>query len=185
MGASSASRRGRRVRLFGSLRYPLRLRLKVKVTMPVSVTFLGNVAVRRNGLRHLNRLTISPRVKILPNAHGNHADVKIREPHPDHAHPRPEHVPLVKPRHPLPGLVPQMFLPRRAGKTIEPPAYQMPPSVTAQGVPREKDHVDGHHQRADADTELSVPETGRGRVIGENNNIKDRDVQRVPVQVLE
>src|SRR2546430_17255354 len=76
----------------------------------------------------------------------------------------------------------------RGGATreaVEGPAYQVAGRVAGEAVERERGGVDQQHERADPDAEAAPEARRREHVAPEEDEVDERDVERVAVEVLE
>src|SRR5262245_46871504 len=123
---------------------------------------------------------------VRPHPLGAQPDIEVRKADPEQAQPGPRHVPAVQAARTVVRLVQQW----RLRDLVLKPADQVPERVAAKRIPAEQDHVDDEHKRANTDAErtfagrcVSKPET-IDRVIGENGEYEDGQIQEVPVKIL-
>jgi REP element-mobilizing transposase RayT len=103
---------------------------------------------------------------IGENTHRAHPHVKIRESHPEQAHPREQHMAAIQLADPLPKAV----LNRPRGKRIAAATDQMPQRVASECVPAEQDDIHRQDQRSDADAKAVVELRRYGGVICEDHD---------------
>src|SRR5256885_10078863 len=122
----------------------------------------------------------------MPDTHRAKPDVKIGEPHPEQAHPGPEHVASIEAAHAAVGLLTE----RRFREPVDAAADQMPERVTAEGVAAEEYDIEGQNDRPDADTEgdfgrykVNKPD-GLPDIVGQEGQENERQIQKVTVDVL-
>src|SRR5579862_9629975 len=120
----------------------------------------------------------------MDSAAGHHADVKVREADGDEARPGQGHVAIVQKADAAPSGEAGLAK-RGAGEAIEFSASEMAERVARKRIQREHDDVDGHHQGADADAEMTVEIVGEHDVIPEKTKEHEREIEKVAVNVLQ
>jgi hypothetical protein len=56
--------------------------------------------------------------------------------------------------------------------------------MAAEGVGRDQHRIQREHDAADPDSEASVTIKSQGRVVAQNHDVAEREIQRVTVEVL-
>src|SRR4051794_23696646 len=121
---------------------------------------------------------------VVENAAGCEPDVEVGERDRGQADPRPLHVLQVEDVDAAPGLVARARR-RRAGEAVEAAADEVAQRVAAEREGGQADHVPEQDERAEPDAEAAVEEERAPRVVPEEPEHDDRQVQEVPVHVLE
>ena len=133
----------------------------------------------------------------MDDAHRAEADVDVSECDRKERAPGKQHVMPVERTYTAPRLEAGSPAPH-AGEAVDVPADQVPQRVAAERVTRKQNHVYGHHERADADTEFARarrhgairqhavhwPTRREKDVVGEDENENHRRVHGIAVQVL-
>src|SRR5689334_1009404 len=126
----------------------------------------------------------SPGMEVADDAHREQAHVEVGDHDPDQAEPCELHVARVEPRREPPALEPRRRL-AAIGQAILAAADQVAERVAAERVRRDQHHVERQDQAADADPDPAVMEERLDRVLAEDEDEQQREVQREAVQVLE
>src|SRR5579862_6520124 len=126
----------------------------------------------------------APGVEVVDHAGGAQPHVDVRDHDPDERRPRELHVARVEPARLLPRAERGGRL-AAVGHAVLAAADQVAERVAAERVAGDQDDVDRQDQRADADAEVAVHEEAVDRVLGEDHDEREREVERVAVQVLE
>ena len=74
---------------------------------------------------------------------------------------------------------------RRARKTIQLSAGQMPQGMARQRVDGKQDHIHQQNQRAHADAKLPVKEESADRVVPQKSQKNNRQIQEIAVHILQ
>src|SRR5207247_5140667 len=74
--------------------------------------------------------------------------------------------------------------PGAAREAVEGPAHQVARRVAGEAVERERGGVDQQHERADPDAEAAPEARRREHVAPEEDEVDERDVERVAVEGL-
>src|SRR4029077_3605440 len=77
------------------------------------------------------------------------------------------------------------FVERGAGETVEFSACEMAEGVAGKRIQREHDDVDAHDQSAEADSEMAIEIVGERGVVPEKSKEHEREVEEIPVKILE
>lgn len=120
----------------------------------------------------------------MDGAAGDHTDVKVREADGDETRPGQKHVAIVQEADAAPGGE-TGFAEGGAGETVEFSSGEMAEGVAGKRVQREHDDVDAHDQSAEADSEMAIEIVGEDGVVPEKSKEHEREVEEIPVKILE
>ena len=114
----------------------------------------------------------------------NQPNVQVCETDGEQTQPRKQHVTFVEKSKPLPRPVPRTAE-GDTRKAVDPAAREVPERVTRDRVKREQNDIDEQDHGSNADAEPPVEPERVKRVVPENDQEYEREVEKVTMQVLQ